>query len=107
MNEDGQRLVQQGRANRFQSNGQATSRRLKYANIVGRVLALRVLFRERVWIICSEDGQRVDYSLSHLLSPECQKPSSTSVNHRTQMIKLEQNCKKPDPKQESLRQHAQ
>ena len=69
MNEDGQRLVQQGCANRFQSNGQTTSRHLKYAEVVGRVLALQVFFRERVWIICSEDGQRVDYSLSHLLSP--------------------------------------
>ena len=75
--------------------------RVKYVNVVGRALALRVSFRERVCIICSEDGQRVDSSLNHLLSPECQKPSSTLANHRTQMIKLEQNCKKPDPKQES------
>ena len=44
VNKDGQRLVQQGRVNRCQSNGQVTSRHLKYANIVGKVLALRVLF---------------------------------------------------------------
>ena len=55
-NEDGQRLVRRGRANRFQSNRQVTIRRVKYANVVGRLLALRVSFRELVCIICSEDG---------------------------------------------------
>ena len=67
---------------RFQSSGQATSRRVKFANVVGRLLALRVSLRESVCIIYSEEGQWVAYSLNHLLSPECQKLSSTSANDR-------------------------